>query len=460
VTAASLRPRRALLIGCEGFADASLAQLRSPRRDVEELGAVLRRVGYGQVSAEVDCTARQAQRAVERFLLEARRDDALNLVFFSTHGLSDRQGKLYFAFSDTEQEYLSATAVAAEWVRDRIHDSRSKATVVLVDCCFSGGFITGMRARSGREIDVDVLVQGLPEGSGVAVLTASGEREASFEDLDSAEVRPSYFTEAVVAGIGTGAADLNRDGRITVDELYEYVYHSVVSGPSPQRPRKLGMGEGSLVVAETAVVIPPAVPAQQPVPRVDSPVLRARGVLGYASFDGQWVVIGKDGVGHVLKGELRLHVSQLAGVAFKPATSLHFGYLQAIAKGVRPLPISRFGPGAGRPPMEDGASVSFARAVNDQMQQIRDAIEAAVGGPQGGFRAPDLKKRTSAWAAFGRGLLWALGVLAVLIEISVVAVTLTDGWDDHNVGTAIVGNLLSGVAVLAIGRVLYVNHRR
>ncbi|GAA1758441.1 hypothetical protein GCM10009681_32070 [Luedemannella helvata] len=417
------------------------------------------KVGYGEVPVELDCTARQAQRAVEGFLLQARVDDALNTVYFSTHGLQDRQGKLYFAFSDTEKQYLSATAVAAEWVRDRILDSRSKATLVLVDCCFSGGFISGMQARSaGAEVDVDVLVRDVPQGSGVAVLTASGEREVSFEDINSVDVRPSYFTEAVVAGIGTGAADLNHDGRITVDELYEYVYHHVVSGPSPQRPRKLGMGEGSLVIAETAMVSVPAVPTGSPSPRTAAPVLHARGVLGYAAFDGQWIVIGKDGIGSVLKGELRLHVSELAGVAFKPATSWHYGYLQVIPKGTQPLPTRQFGPNAGRPPIEDAASVSFARAANHDMLQIREAIEAAIGGPHGGFRTPP--RRRSAWAGLGRALFWMLGVLAVLAEVVVVAVTVTDNWDDHSTGTAVVGNLLSGIAVLLVGRVLYVNHRR
>lgn len=457
MTAAPPR-RRALLIGCGSFADSSLAQLRSPRRDIEELSRVLQKAEYLQVSAEVDCTAREAQRAVQAFLLQARVDDALNLVYFSSHGLQDRQGKLYFAFSDTEKEFLSATAVAAEWVRDRIFDSRSKATVVLVDCCFSGGFIAGMQARSGGEADVEALVRGLPDGSGVAVLTASGEQEVSFEDTDSAMVRPSYFTEAVVAGIGTGAADLNRDGRITVDELYEYVYDHVTRGPSPQRPRRLGMGEGSLVVAEATMISTPELPAAEPAPRVATPVLRARGVLGWVAFDGQWVVIGKDGFGHTLKGERRLHVSQLAGVAFKPATNLYFGYLQVIQQGVPPLLISRFGQNAGRPPMEDGASVSFSRAVNDEMQQIRDAIEATVGGPNGGFRAPPGRK--SSGAAFGNVMIWALGVLAVFLEVIIVTVTVTDSWDDHSAGTALVANLLSGFAVLAVGRVLYVNHRR
>ena len=133
-----------------------------------------------------------------------------------------------------------------------------------------------MQARSAGEADVGVLVRGLPAGNGVAVLTASGEREVSFEDTTSPVVRPSYFTEAVTAGIGTGAADLNRDGRITVDELYEYVYDFVVSGPSPQRPRRLGMGEGSLVVAETKATSVPASPVEVPRPQAAPRVLRAR----------------------------------------------------------------------------------------------------------------------------------------------------------------------------------------
>ena len=92
------------------------------------------------------------------------------------------------------------------------------------------------------------------------------------------------------------------------------------------------------------------------------------------------------------------------------------------------------------------------------MQQIRDAIETAIGITKSGFHAPPDEKST--WAAFGRALLWALGILAMILEIVVVAVTLTDSWNDHSAATAAVGNLLSGLALLAIGRVLYVNHRR
>ena len=116
--------------------------------------------------------------------------------------------------------------------------SRSRTTIVLIDCCFSGAFLRGMRARSGGEANVQALVRDLPEGSGVAVLTASGEMEYSLEEADdraAAATRPSYFTEAVVTGIGTGAADRDKDGRITIDELYDYVWDRIRAGPSPQR---------------------------------------------------------------------------------------------------------------------------------------------------------------------------------------------------------------------------------
>jgi beta-lactam-binding protein with PASTA domain len=248
------RRRRALLLACAEFIDPGLPALRSPRRDAEALAEVLADTTGPRydVTAEINCTSRQAQVAIERFFSHARPDD-LHLIYFSCHGIQDPHGDLFFAFSDTNRELPGSTAVSAEWVRARIQASRSRATVVLVDCCFSGAFMRGMSPRSGGEANVQALVRDLPEGSGVAVLTASGENEFSLEDEGdraAAAAKPSYFTEAVITGIATGAADRSASGRITVDDLYDYVYHRIVSGPSPQRPRKMGHGEGQVVIAD------------------------------------------------------------------------------------------------------------------------------------------------------------------------------------------------------------------
>ncbi|MEV6599614.1 caspase family protein [Actinoplanes sp. NPDC051346] len=388
--------RRALLLGCTTFADPTLAPLRSPRRDVEELAGVLSRsgtCGY-TVSAELDCTSRTAQRAIEGFLARARTTDGINVLYLSCHGIQDARGRLHFAFADTEKEYLSSTAVAGDWVTERLDASRSKSTLMLIDCCFSGAFIEGMRPRSSGAVNVESLVSGVSQGRRLAVLTASGETEISLEDADSTEVRPSYFTEALIAGLSSGAADLNRDGRVTVDELYEYVYDRIVSGPSPQRPRKLGMGEGTLVVADAptrayAPVAPPLpppdpAPAEQPPPLSrQSEVLRLQGVMGYASFDGRWVVVGKDGVGQAHKSERRFDVGRLVGVAGRPATRLHHGFFQVLLEGVGPAPVSRFGAHAGLPPMDDVASISYPYKANANAERLSAAVQAAIDVAKG-----------------------------------------------------------------------------
>ena len=266
MTAGNAR-RRALLLGCGTFADGSLAALRSPAKDVHELGRVLsdpERGGY-DVTTLVDRPSGVVQREIEGFFAGARTTDALNVLYLSCHGVLDARGQLYFAFADTEREFLGSTAVSAEWIRDRMRSSRSRATLVLVDCCFSGAFLTGMTRSAG--VEVVSLVRHLPASSGVAVLTASGDTEVAFEDAEADVVRPSSFTGAVIDGIGTGAADLNGDGLITVDELYDYVHDRAVRSESPQRPRKLGTGEGTLVIAEAVKsgavpVTTPTVPAR------------------------------------------------------------------------------------------------------------------------------------------------------------------------------------------------------
>jgi WD40 repeat protein len=91
----------------------------------------------------------------------------------------------------------------------------------------------------------------------------------SFEDLSDRDTElpgTSYFTNAVVKGIVSGRADQDGDGRITVDELYEYVYQQVNSSRSSQRPRKMTSGEGDLVVAGVRPKERPPPPAPTPTP--------------------------------------------------------------------------------------------------------------------------------------------------------------------------------------------------
>jgi beta-lactam-binding protein with PASTA domain len=246
--------RRALLLACGRFDDPELPALRSPERDAAAFEEVLSGLDY-EVSTVTDCGVQEARRAIAVFLEGARRTD-VNLIYFSCHGIQDPDGNLYFAFSDSQYTMPDVSAVPADFVRHRISGSRSRSTILIIDCCFSGAFLHGMKAKAGRSAGVDALVRDLPEGSGVAVLTSSGATEVSLEDPGNrgeAARRGSYFTEAVITGLVTGAADRDHDGRITVDELFSYASDRVADGPSHQKPCKFVNAVGEMVVANVGV---------------------------------------------------------------------------------------------------------------------------------------------------------------------------------------------------------------
>jgi hypothetical protein len=127
--------------------------------------------------------------------------------------------------------------------------SRSRKIVLLLDCCYSGAFARGHVARSGEAVDVQERF----DGRGRVVITASTAMEYAFEisaDADvSGEGTPSLFTGAVLQGLRTGDADLDVDGRVSVDELYDYVFGKVQEENSNQTPSMISNIQGELYLA-------------------------------------------------------------------------------------------------------------------------------------------------------------------------------------------------------------------
>ena len=263
--------RRALLLACAEYDDPTIPRLRSPERDAAELAAVLSDETRGryEVRTEVNPTVDEARVAIEQFLTDGRRDDLL-LVYFSCHGILDARNELHLAFRNTRQNLLQATGLSREWVHARLNEARPQSSVVLVDCCFSGAFVHGgLRSRAARRpVDVEGLVRDPPHGKARAVLTASTATQLSFEDDVSraeAAARPSYFTEAVIAALRTGAADRDRDGRISVDDLYSFVYDRVTRAGHGQEPQRAIYGAGELVIAYAGQHEPePPLPPEPP----------------------------------------------------------------------------------------------------------------------------------------------------------------------------------------------------
>jgi Caspase domain len=240
--------RHALVVATARYGDPKLQQLRAPAADAEELANVLGDPEKGDFDVEVvvDETHAHLTRAIARFFRDRSPQDLL-LLHFSCHGVKDEDGELYLAASDTDLELLSATGISAAWLNERISRTRSRRTVVLLDCCFSGSFPSGLRAR-GDDVDAPQQLQ----GRGRAIITASNAMEYAYEGEElKGRGRPSVFTEAVVEGLRTGEADLDQDQRVSIDDLYRYVYDRVRERTPSQTPSIKSDLEGPLYLARS-----------------------------------------------------------------------------------------------------------------------------------------------------------------------------------------------------------------
>jgi uncharacterized caspase-like protein len=234
-------PRLALVVATGTYTDPGLSQLRAPARDADDLAQVLADPDLGgfAVTTVIDQPAQQIRLAVEDFLADRSPRDLL-LVYLSCHGLQDDRGRLYFAAADTRRDRLGSTGVEAGWILDLLERCRARRQVLILDSSFSGAFARGAAA----------------DGRGRVVLTASAATEYSFEGdpTDVATPAGSVFTTTLVRGLRTGAADIDRDGYVSVDDAYAYVFDHVQAVRATQTPQRWMYGaEGKILLARSPV---------------------------------------------------------------------------------------------------------------------------------------------------------------------------------------------------------------
>jgi hypothetical protein len=247
--------RLALVIGNSDYEDQRLARLTSPNVDVAALAAVLRSPELGAFSlvrSLLNERAATVRREIASFFVTASSRDDLTLLYFSGHGIKNGRGELFLAVADTETDLLGATAIPASFISDEMDGCPSRRLVLILDCCNSGAVLRGAKASTGENVDTRGAFEGT--GSGRVILTATDATQYAWEgDKVSGTAQSSMFTRFLVDGLRTGAADLDSDGSITVDELYDYVHDQVVALTPNQKPRKFVINqEGELVIARAA----------------------------------------------------------------------------------------------------------------------------------------------------------------------------------------------------------------
>ncbi|MEU7525190.1 caspase family protein [Saccharothrix sp. NPDC042600] len=248
--------RYALLVATGEYEDARLSRLRAPSQDVERLAALLEDPdvgGFAGVRVLRDAADDEIRRAVED-VLASRTPDDLVLLYFSCHGLTTPARRLYFAAANTVQDRPAGTAIPRSFLNEQLEDCRAAGRILVLDCCFSGAFVEGFKDASATVLD--------DTAQGYVVLTASNAYEYAFEqDTLSLEApRASLFTDVLIEGLSSGAADLDGDGWVDVNELFGYAHREVRRRRPDQTPQFFAQAGGPpLRVARAGRSVPTVV---------------------------------------------------------------------------------------------------------------------------------------------------------------------------------------------------------
>ncbi|MEH2247992.1 caspase, EACC1-associated type [Nostoc sp.] len=244
----------ALLIGVSEY-EPGLNPLLASVKDMQAIAKVLQHPEMGDF-AETDIQKlenpdpQKMQEAIETLFSDRRKDD-LVVFYFSGHGIKDESGKLHLATRLTRKNpqgrLIKSTTVPASFVHDIMSDSHCKRQVVILDCCFSGAFAEGWSAKDDGSLDIRAELG----GEGRVVLTSSTATEYSFQQQ---EANLSIYTRYLIEGIETGAADLDSDGAVSVDELHEYAKRKVQKAAPAMQPEIYAVKEGFKILLSKAPI--------------------------------------------------------------------------------------------------------------------------------------------------------------------------------------------------------------
>ncbi len=230
--------KKALLIGVSQY-EAGLPPLAAAPKDVAAMLRVLQSSELGafdEVKTLIDPDLEAMQTAIDLLFQSCQKGD-LGLLYFSGHGITDDSDRLYLATRRTSKDTFRSTAVSASFIHGIMRDlGYQRQHVLILDCCYSGAFAEGWLAKSA---DINLKPQLEVEGS--VVLTSSTSTQKSYEDKEG---ELSLYTNYIVQGIESGAAESDGDGMISADELHEYAKRHVQSAKPAMKPEIYGIRQG------------------------------------------------------------------------------------------------------------------------------------------------------------------------------------------------------------------------
>ncbi len=223
--------KHALLIGNSLFTDARLSPLFAPTNDLVALQSVLKDEkisGFDTAELITNSVLETVQQAIIDFLDNRQLDD-LVLLYYTGHGLLDKNGKLFFALANTSVASPAAKSLSASFLREYLDACASKRQILILDCCHSGAMLAGGKDSPVRPALAHTPLD--PEGFGCFILASSESTQQSIE-----KGARSIFTHSLVNGLRDGKAAPFKQS-ISITDLAVFASAQLKAANMPMRPQ-------------------------------------------------------------------------------------------------------------------------------------------------------------------------------------------------------------------------------
>jgi len=128
----------------------------------------------------------------------------------------------YSGHADADGLHLGSSILPFDELKAVVEGSPAGVRLLVTDACRSGGLTRVKGATPAKPFAINLDDRITTEG--MAIFTSSAEGENSYE---SERLRSSFFSHHFINAL-RGAADFNRDGRVTLSEAYSYTYQQTL----------------------------------------------------------------------------------------------------------------------------------------------------------------------------------------------------------------------------------------
>lgn len=204
---------RVISVGSNQSYDTSLETLQFAEEDARKFSLAMKTVGMVpnlKISTLINPTIQSFRDTLSLLAREKQKNGRDN----------SGKSKLIFYFSGHSDEnglhFVDGLLPKAELHRF-LSKSQHGTKIAILDSCFSGALVAKGVRKSGS---FDIPILNVDEPTGSIYLTSSSSSQFAYE---SDALKGSVFSHHLIAGM-YGDGDLNKDGIVTIDELYQYVY--------------------------------------------------------------------------------------------------------------------------------------------------------------------------------------------------------------------------------------------